>query len=764
MNFKEYYTTYDASYFETIVEAIVKKRIGPVDSSLVEPETGKPWRANNKKKELENTISKLKVPKDKIWASFSDYQRLGIYYNAKNGQTPLGLYAYPIDYVLEKGLKVPYGYSRKYILIFEMVSDNVVSMKRGQMEVSNLDSINKNIREEKDFLKKNFKKVFSKKIDFLKKFVRSNLRNAPVILALIEDSLGDLHSNIYYDSLQGGYFGIKEKLKLLDIPEKSEILKEIKKFVDNMIIKRYGSSNGPTQFVNIGKLDEEKLRIYLSSGAIQIIKSAGDEDKQSLIKLYGLNWNEENEEESFFNFNIDKIMSLANFSGADGNIRIGTPYIEDRSKMATQTEFLKNPEIFDKALMISKKIKKSLEKSLDEFNSQKGKYLKDIHFPLDHKIKQLCDKYKIDWLEVLAKTVEEMSRRGLSTISGAFVYQITKIMSQEVTDKDDSSIRQWALWTKILRELGIDGVIDTEGTSTIHSGEPTQGAFFNPRQFKLLKVLQNNKFNPIDLSQSWQHPKQTRNQKRKSGEPLDWDIEDTPANRFLKGIKKGFSELVGNYRDSIRYEGESPLSSMKLLTKFQILFDSFMKQRDNPDSDQDLKNAIEQEIKRVSSTLLANKTNIEKLLIPKIGAVVRLIKPFQNYDYGKVLEKVDSDRYLIMFCDRYGNGYSYDNKGNLVEPISGTVQDDELQTNSSGLSLEQLRKIIEHHSYVIGYLIKIGMFPYTPDIPPNAEFLKPSQLRMTTHTQHKKPKPPKKPSEAVPLNPDGSKMFDPDIL
>jgi hypothetical protein len=322
----------------------------------------------------------------------------------------------------------------------------------------------------------------------------------------------------------------------------------------------------------------------------------------------------------------------------------------------------------------------------------------------------------------------------------------------------------------MLRELGIDGVVDTEGTSTIHSGEPTQGAFFNPRQFKLLKVLQNNNFRSYDLTQSWQHPKQTRKEKSKK-DHLDWDADDTPLNRFLKGVKKGFSDLIGNYLDSIRYEGESPLNSMKLLTKFQILFDSFMKQRDNPDIDEDLKNEIERGIRTVSTRLLANKINVEKLLIPKIGEVVRLTKPFQNYDYGKILEKVDSDSYLIMFCDRYGNGNTYDKEGNLVEPISGTVHANELQTNSSSLSRDQLRKIIEYHSSVIGYLIKNGMFPYTPDIPTDAEFLKPSQLRMTAHPQQKQPKPPKrKPSSfednslSPLLNPDGSKMFDPDTL
>ena len=759
MDFKEYCITSDISYFETIIEAIVAKRIGDVDSALLEPETGKSWRTNNKKKEIENTIIKSKVPKDKIWASFSDHQRLGIYYGAADGSTPLGLYAYPINYVLENGLQVPYGSNRKYILIFEMVSENIVSMKRGQTEISDFDSIRKKLAEDKDFLVSSFKEAFRKKIDASLRFVKSMPLTEPE-LNNFSDLLQDLRAKIIYGNLEGGYLGIKEKLKILDIPEKSEIIKEIKNFVEKITIRTLGYTGGARSVADLGNLDEENIRLYLSDEAIELIKNAGDRDKQELIDNFGLNWNEENEKESFFD-DIEKLIGIGNFYG--DYLKIGTPYIED-DKIISHAKLIKKPENFNHISMVSKKIKKSLERSLKEFDSQKREHLKDIHFPLEHQLKQLCDKYKIDWLEILKKTVEEMWHGNKDKISGAFVYKFTKMMSQSIGPAaskkfngvpwGEKNVRPWALWTKILRELGIDGVADAEGTATIHSGEPTQGAFFNPRQFKLLAVLQNNNFSSDSLNGSWKHPKQVRNQKRSLSDRLRWDADDSPMNRFLKGINKGFSYIESLF-DSSGYSLTSPKMSIKFLTKFQILLDSFIKIKNKPDSNQDLKNTetrriiidkIMTKINKLSIRIRVNIGEMEQPLVPGIGKVVKLVTgilfdppgalprpaggtaevtPVTVY-YGKIKEKVDDDKYLIVFCNRYGDEYE--------PPGSKTVNANEIDT--SGLSSEQIKKIIGYHHSVINYLMKNGLIKSETSIDSIRKPLKPSKLRQAPGWDH----------------------------
>ena len=114
-----------------------------------------------------------------------------------------------------------------------MVSENIVSMKRGQTEISDFDSIRKKLAEDKDFLVSSFKEAFRKKIDASLRFVKSMPLTEPE-LNNFSDLLQDLRAKIIYGNLEGGYLGIKEKLKILDIPEKSEIIKEIKNFVEKL--------------------------------------------------------------------------------------------------------------------------------------------------------------------------------------------------------------------------------------------------------------------------------------------------------------------------------------------------------------------------------------------------------------------------------------------------------------------------------------------------------------------------------------------------
>ena len=94
--------------------------------------------------------------------------------------------------------------------------------------------------------------------------------------------------------------------------------------------------------------------------------------------------------------------------------------------------------------------------------------------------------------------------------------------------------------------------------------------------------------------------------------------------------------------------------------------------------------------------------------------------------YGKIKEKVDDDKYLIVFCNRYGDEYE--------PPGSKTVNANEIDT--SGLSSEQIKKIIGYHHSVINYLMKNGLIKSETSIDSIRKPLKPSKLRQAPGWDH----------------------------
>ena len=139
-------------------------------------------------------------------------------------------------------------------------------------------------------------------------------------------------------------------------------------------------------------------------------------------------------------------------------------------------------------------------------------------------------------------------------------------------------------------------------------------------------------------------------------------------------------------------------------------------------------------INKLSIKIRVNIGEMEQQLVPGIGKVVKLVTgilfqpPEDNtkvmqYYYGKIKEKVDDDKYLIVFCNRYGDEYEPPQGG------STTVNAKELEINTSGLSSEQIKKIIEYHHSVINYLMKNGLIKSETSIDSIRKPLKPSKLR-----------------------------------
>lgn len=55
----------------------------------------------------------------------------------------------------------------------------------------------------------------------------------------------------------------------------------------------------------------------------------------------------------------------------------------------------------------------------------------------------------------------------------------------------DAAHKDARVWASMLRSLGIDGIVDTQGGGVIHESEPTQGVFFSRSAIELEEIFQN---------------------------------------------------------------------------------------------------------------------------------------------------------------------------------------------------------------------------------------------------------------------------------
>lgn len=487
----------------------------------IEPQTGKPYRKTNKfeefKRIVENAQSKG-IELENIWASFSTVPRLGIYYKAEDGGTPLGLYAYPAKYLLERKLQVPYAGERPYLLVFEIINENMITIKHSDQE------------EIKDFSK--VKHVFDQDAEKVRRYLRNvsmkinsmMARKAESISPELVTTLNKTLRDLYYNSSTK-----EEVLSRLDVDNINYKLRELLKH----ILFRVRFYDSPTP---------EKYQSYINYGDDEVILSFFDWSKfnqtyavnDKVLELLRLLQEE-------FNFEKDIIKSeyavedlnevikpqiFRIFKSDQVSIFI-TPPEEDRFFSLLELYKSLNSDKRTQVIDFINKLKRILTKVFDKQEQIRERVINQTKFPLQVQLKKYCEQNSLDWTRILSKTLESLaSLRSQSTsrpenIQGAFVYNFINHIKNELMYRSGRTSKSYILWTKIFRDLGIPGVTD-EGHGVIYRGEPAQGAFFNPKQFRSIAMITMRQERPGKRGRS-------------PGRTVDWKPEDSPQIRFMKG-------------------------------------------------------------------------------------------------------------------------------------------------------------------------------------------------------------------------------------
>jgi len=125
LNFRSFLEYSDPFFLETILHH-------PQQWSYLNPETGKKWRHEDKYKQLARIVkdqSRMGVHPNRLWVTFSDVPRINITTKVKKDKnTPHGIFAYPVSYVLKKE-GADYASDRAYMIVFK-VKGNVIEVGR----------------------------------------------------------------------------------------------------------------------------------------------------------------------------------------------------------------------------------------------------------------------------------------------------------------------------------------------------------------------------------------------------------------------------------------------------------------------------------------------------------------------------------------------------------------------------------------------------------------------------------------------------------
>lgn len=85
------------------------------------------------------------------------------------------------------------------------------------------------------------------------------------------------------------------------------------------------------------------------------------------------------------------------------------------------------------------------------------------------------------------KIVEEGSQRArVKTPSGITWYVLMQIAERQSTE---TGKKQSVIWNQIIRRIGFDVVVDSDGSKIIHPSEPTQGVVVNPTVIRVLTQI-----------------------------------------------------------------------------------------------------------------------------------------------------------------------------------------------------------------------------------------------------------------------------------
>jgi hypothetical protein len=148
--------------------------------------------------------------------------------------------------------------------------------------------------------------------------------------------------------------------------------------------------------------------------------------------------------------------------------------------------------------------------------------------------------------------IEKWSDEALIDTPMGKLWNITRELSRNSNNHSGTNMTSPTKWTKILIDLGFDYVVDN-GTKVIHSNEPTQAVFLNPKSYKVI----DEEF--VDSEERFKHTKNPLLKLDKISE-INWNetlildaLEDKKLWKYLKQKDRAdFNALEATIKDGLK--------------------------------------------------------------------------------------------------------------------------------------------------------------------------------------------------------------------
>jgi hypothetical protein len=469
----------------------------------IDPITGKGWRLIDRWRQLKSIVDD-EVSKgtdiDKIWITFSDVRKFGQRTEIRYSKsTPVGIFAFPVKYALERKEHLPNTYSqRPYIHVFKTKHKH---LELGGFEASNTDkdtdtdagsSSNKFKKIKNQFPEfSNIKSVLINSISedmlllgeivkpyyvysFLQSFIYGQIKK---IYSLINSH--DIDSYQKYPFIANPYEAIKSHFNLEDYDER------IKPLIQNITITIFQNGN--------------------LIGWVSLYENIGNDMSAQLNPKAIAAWNEEDNQRAGYLSLLDHINFPYHYEARKNpSQKIPLDEIEravaecgffDIGLFLAEKQLIQNPKAFFIFLNAFKKIKNEADRLIQLANTD-ADYEK---FPYGKELKSYADKNGLDYKKAVRYAAshpdpEEMHTTSKTAYTGnQFVYRAAESLANQKEEKlRATGIKaDWrAQWNKILRDLGIKSIADTKDSGHIHSGEPTQGVFMDPKDIIFIATIE----------------------------------------------------------------------------------------------------------------------------------------------------------------------------------------------------------------------------------------------------------------------------------
>jgi hypothetical protein len=460
----------------------------------IDPITRKPWRASDRLRHFmafkKNQLRKGIKAKD-MWVSFTEVDKLGIYPKASDGGTPFGIYAYPINYVIERlkvGGSLPFS-ERPYAQVFRIKNPKdvkkrpkIMQMKDPNVEFTRKPKIKGRFEAgRKGFNFSKFKQnwKFDPNVLFYEASNKAQEKARKKIGELMPSQHQSILRNFIVREMNNLFSSLRPALTSQEASQENNINEKLKEF-RNTVTTQVPTITA-TKHIAYNQVNELPLIDFLYR-----IDIDGDFDYYNdYAKKYE-------------DINLDK--NSAKIASTKETITIDDIFKKHHNAILEHPIFKEKWEKYKEEGPEEKKEKeKDPQKELTEaIHSKEWKKVVDsvtnvvkreikegkkkleeskkIAFPFADEIKKVAKVYDLDWPKAVNAGLEYHQ-----TNVGHFLYLVSKHLAEQINSQRGEDQRP-VYWTMILRKMGIEGYADRWHQSQIYSGgggEATQGVFFH---------------------------------------------------------------------------------------------------------------------------------------------------------------------------------------------------------------------------------------------------------------------------------------------